>query len=255
VSDVKPAERGPFRADQIGEGDRYELSRGHSIYVAPTGGSGAGGTLTGGQVLGTDPLVTEAGIDAGYSPEPGVLRAPDVAVGNVPDAPGWISGAPPLAVEYADRGQNDDDLQTKIAELLEAGTRWVWVVRLVGPRRVEVHSLDAPVVTYGPGQELLAEGVLQNPVPVEALWDREIAHEVVLRNLLQRKGYASLEDVREQGIERGRAEALRTSARALCEVVGIELAEARQQHLDTATAAELERIVDHIRRERGWPAE
>lgn len=199
---------GPFHADQVRAGDRYELSNGHSIYCAPTGGDGARGTVAGAEVLDTDPAVDSAGIDAGFSPSPKSLRAPDIALGNVPDRPGWISGVPPLAVEYASTGQDEDELQSKIAELLEAGTRWLWVVRLVGPRRVEVYEKGQPMRTFGPGEELLAPGVLRNAVPVEALYDRSVAHEHTLRNLLQRRGYESLDEVREQGREEGRAQAL-----------------------------------------------
>ncbi|MEA2603082.1 MAG: hypothetical protein QOF89_4074 [Acidobacteriota bacterium] len=39
-----------------------------------------------------------------------------------------------------------------------------------------------------PGEELRAPGILANPVPVEALYDREVALEVAFRNLLQRQG-------------------------------------------------------------------
>jgi hypothetical protein len=46
--------------------------------------------------------------------------------------------------------------------------------------------------------------VLQNLVPVEALYDPEAAHEAALRNLLQRRGFASLEAVREEGREEDR---------------------------------------------------
>ena len=49
-------------------------------------------------------MVEEAGFDAGYSPDEGTLRAPDIAVGNVPQQLGWIRGAPALAVEYASVG-------------------------------------------------------------------------------------------------------------------------------------------------------
>jgi flagellar biosynthesis/type III secretory pathway protein FliH len=38
---------------------------------------------------------------------------------------------------------------------------------------------------------------------VIALYDRDAAHEVALANLLQRKGYASLDAVREEGLEQG----------------------------------------------------
>jgi flagellar biosynthesis/type III secretory pathway protein FliH len=68
---------------------------------------------------------------------------------------------------------------------------------------VEVHSPGEPVRSVGPGEELTAPGVLRNPVPVEALYDRATAHEVTLRNLLQRRGYNGLEEVREEGREEG----------------------------------------------------
>lgn len=42
------------------------------------------------------------GIDTGFSPSPDTLRAPDLAVGVIPDESGWVQGAPALAVEYAD---------------------------------------------------------------------------------------------------------------------------------------------------------
>lgn len=189
-------------------GDRYELSDGHPVYCAPSGGDGARGSVAGGQVLDTDPDVEQSGFDAGYTSDDEQLRAPDVAVGNVPDAPGWIRGAPALAVEYAGSGQDEGELQKKIAELLQAGTRYLWVVRLIGPRRVEVHEPGQPMRTLGPGEQLTASGVLRNPVPVEALYDRSAAHEATLRNLLQRKGYAGLEGVlnegRRQGLDEGR---------------------------------------------------
>ena len=162
---------GPFRADQIREGDPYELSNGHPILRMPTGQRGGRANLTGGSVLETDPAVKAAGVDIGFSDNPGHLRAPDVSVGDIPNEPGWASKAPPLAVEYADRGQNEDDLQAKIREMLDAGTRYVWVVRLVGPRRVEIHEKGKAMRRAHAGEELTAPGILQNPVPVDALYD------------------------------------------------------------------------------------
>jgi Uma2 family endonuclease len=206
-----PTSHGPFRADQIRPGDPYELSNGHAIYCMGTGGRGSRANLIGGSVLDSDPAVEEAGVDTGYSPSPETLRAPDVAVGNVPDAPGWVDGAPPLAVEYADTGQDEKELTTKISELFAAGTQLVWVVRLVGPRRVEVHESGQEKRLVRPGEELVAPGILRNPVPVEALYDRRAAHEVTLRNLLQRQGYRDLDAVRGEGREEGREEALRAA--------------------------------------------
>jgi hypothetical protein len=105
-----------------------------------------------------------------------------------------------VAVEYADTGQDEADLQIKIRELLTAGTRHFWVVRLDGPRRVEVHQPDREMRLAHPGEQLEAPGILANPVPVEALYDREAARRVIFRNLLQRQGYASLDDVRAEGL-------------------------------------------------------
>jgi hypothetical protein len=159
-------------------------------------------------VLGSDPAVKEAGVDPGYTFGGGkYLRAPDVGVGNVPNKPGWIEGVPEIAVEYASVGQDEDQLQLKISELLTFGTRYVWVVRLVGPRRVEVYTRGQPVFTATPGQSLTAPGILQNPVRVEALYDPEAAHEATLRNLLQRRGVESLEEAlaasRKEGTDAG----------------------------------------------------
>jgi hypothetical protein len=197
---------GPLHADQIAPGSRYELSDGHPILCMPTGGRGSRSNLVGASALETDPAVESAGVDTGFSPQPKMLRAPDIAVGNVPDEPGWVRGVPPLAVEYADTGQDEAELQARIGDLLSRGTRFVWVVRLVGPRRVEVYEPGGKMRMAAQGQQLTAPGVLQNPVPVEALYDRDAAHEATLRNLLQRRGFASLEAVKEAGkLEEARA--------------------------------------------------
>jgi hypothetical protein len=191
--------QGPFRADQIRSGDPYELSNGHPVECLPTGRRGGRATNVGGGVLASDPAAQDVGVDVGYSPSPETLRAPDLAVGEIADQPGWAPGAPPLAVEYADTGQDEGELQIKIRELLAAGTRFLWVVRLTGPRRVEVHEPGKKMRIAHPGEQLEAPGILANPLPVEALYDPEAARRVTFRNLLQRQGYASRDDVRTVG--------------------------------------------------------
>jgi len=109
-------------------------------------------------------------------------------------------------VEYAGPGQDEADLQVKIGELLEAGSRFIWVARLIGPRRVEVHRPGQPVQVFGSGDNLEAPGILRNPIPVDALFERVAADRAVLRNLLQRAGYQDLDAVRDEGRERGREE-------------------------------------------------
>ena len=239
---------GPFRADQIREGDPYELQNGHPILCMPTGRRGGRANLTGGSVLETDPAAVSAGVDIGYSDAPNHLRAPDVSVGAIPNEPGWAKEAPPLAVEYADTGQNEQDLQDKIAELLTGGTRHVWVVRLGGPRRVEIYEPGKPVRLATSGDELVAPGILQNPVQVDALFDRTAAHEAVLRNLLQRKGYESLDAVREEGREEG----LRAAVRDLCDVLAIPIDAAREKALSTMDLAALDALRARLKRDRSW---
>jgi Uma2 family endonuclease len=250
------ADRGPFRADALRSGDPYELSNGHAILCMPTGGSGSQPNRLGASVVGWDPAVKEAGVDTGYSPEPGTLRAPDVAVGNVPDKPGWVKGSPELAIEYADVGQDEDALQLKIADLLAAGTKYLWVVRLTGPRRVEVHEPRKKVRTVLPGKMLSAPGVLQNPVRVEALYDRDEAERATLTNLLQRQGYADLEAVlargRSEGLAAGRSEGLATGLAAglaaaviaVLDARGLRIAKAvRERIAESTDAGQLQRWV------------
>ncbi|HZF07406.1 MAG TPA: Uma2 family endonuclease [Thermoanaerobaculia bacterium] len=237
-SSLPSRSQGPFRADQLRSGDPYELSNGHPIVCLPTGGRGAKAASVGDGVLASDPAVEDVGVDAGFSPSPEILRAPDLAVGTIPDQPGWIPGAPPLAVEYADTGQDEADLRLKIQEFLAAGTRAVWVVRLTGPRRVEVHQPGQAMRIAHPGEQLEAPGILAHPVPVEALYDRAAARQVIFRNLLERQGYASLDEVRTEGRTEGELQGLRQAvvfvlaARGLA--VGADLQSALAQVADPA---------------------
>ena len=56
-------------------------------------------------------------------------------------------------------------------------------------------------------------------MPVEALFDRDVAHEVAFRNLLQRHGYAGLDEVRAEGMEEGREQGCREAREILRELL------------------------------------
>ena len=199
---------GPFRADQIREGDEYELSDGHAIRCLPAGTRHGSAQLDGGRVLASDPAVRgRVGIDIGVAwNDDKNLRAPDLVVGNFERGPGWLRSVPPLAVEYADTGQDEAELAAKISELHAAGTLFIWVVRLTGPIRVDVHTRGEPMRTVGIDGELTAPGVLQNPVPVRALVDPDAADAVSLRNLLQAHGHGSIEEIEARGKIEGKIE-------------------------------------------------
>ena len=232
AASYRPPGRGPFRADQIRPGDPYELSDGHAIVSEPSGRRHGRRHLIGGAALATDPAVEEAGVEVGHVLDEATLRAPDVSVGGVADEPGYAQSAPRLAVEYVERGGDEADLARKVAELLAAGTELVWVVRLAGERRVEVHRSGEPAVVKHASEALEAPGILRNPVPVEALYDGSAARALMLRNLLQRAGYADLDAVRaEVRLEHTRDLLRRTLAR-------------RGLALDATQAAAIERCAD-----------
>ncbi len=215
--------RGPFLAAHVRPGDPYELSHGHTIQCYPTGGRGSRAEGAGYKVLSTDPGAEDTGIDTGFSPTPDTLRAPDLSEGTIPDEPGWVKGVPRLAVEYADTGQDEATLAEKIEDLLAAGTELIWVVRLDGPRRVEIHLPGQPVRVAHPGEELDARGILKHPVLVESLYDDEASNKVALRNLLEREeGYESLDEVRAEG----EIEALRADLLAVFEARKLDVDEA-----------------------------
>jgi len=191
---------GPYRPEHLRSGDPYELSNGRKVECLPTGGDGTGPNGRGFLALDTDPMAANAGVDLGMQLGSLTMRAPDVAVGAFAEKQGWVQGALPLALEYAASGQDEEKLQERIADLLAHGVKYVWVVQLIGPRRVEVHEKGLAMRTVLPGQTLTAPGVLKNPVRVEALYDRDAAHEAALCNLLQRRGYESLDAVRAEGL-------------------------------------------------------
>ncbi len=194
---------GPYSASDVQPGEPYEVSNGHLIECMGTGQRGARNNAGGAILLGTDPDVRTVGVDAGISPHAKMLRAPDIVIGDLEDKPGWAPEAPPFAVEYADTGQDEPQLRQKIAELLGAGTQLIWVVRLHGPRCVEVHMPNAPVRLARIGEVLEAPGILRNPVPVSALYDPQEAKRLALRNLLQAEGYENLQAVKDEGHHQG----------------------------------------------------
>ncbi len=232
---------GPFLPEQLRSGDPYEITRGHPVHCLPTGSDGTGPNGRGFIALDTDPMAANAGVDLGMDLGTYTMRAPDIAVGAFAEKGGWVKGALPLAVEYASVGQDEDDLQERIADMLSHGVKYVWVVRLLGPRRVEVHERGVAMRTVLPGQSLTAPGVLQNPVRVEALYDRDAAHEAALQNILQRKGYRNLDAVRdegrEEGLEDGRKEAVALIERQLARRIGRALTDAERATLHARVSA------------------
>ena len=60
---------GPFRAEDLRPRSRYELHDGHPGYCPPADSDRARRKLICAEMLDSDPVVEEAGIDPGYAPQ------------------------------------------------------------------------------------------------------------------------------------------------------------------------------------------
>ena len=128
---------------RLGEGDvRRELVNGEVIEMPPVGGSH--GQMTGQWCWylaehvkrhgGGEVVVGDVGFILQLPNDPERVRAPDVAFvarerlpeGGLPQ--GFIVGPPDLAIEVLSHTDNPMDVQQKIRDYLEAGTRLVWLV-------------------------------------------------------------------------------------------------------------------------------
>ncbi len=133
------------------DGTHYELSEGKLVQLPPPGYRHGAiimriGALLLAQLDRRAYVVT--GADTGFlldpNPEAATVRGADVAVnrreslgGEIPT--GWFHGAPLLAVEVVSPGNMAKDMQLKVKQYLDAGTREVWLV-YPDTRTVSVYS-------------------------------------------------------------------------------------------------------------------
>ena len=128
---------------RLGTGDvRRELVEGEVIEMAPAGG--VHGRISGRVSRwlveyvdahgGGDVVVGDVGFVLTLPSDPERVRAPDVAfvaTGRLPGGrlpQGFVPGAPDLAVEVLSPNDNPLDLQQKVRDYLEAGSRLVWLI-------------------------------------------------------------------------------------------------------------------------------
>jgi Uma2 family endonuclease len=120
-----------------------------------------------------------AGADTGFwlTRDPDTVRAPDVAFvrrDRLPEGParqGYFDGAPDLAVEVISPNDRYSEVDEKIGEYLEHGTR---MVLIVDPRRqtVAVHRPGQPVRVLGVDDMLDGEDVVPGwTMPVRDIFD------------------------------------------------------------------------------------
>jgi Uma2 family endonuclease len=129
------------------DGFRYELVNGELRKMSPAGSEhGAiivNITVLLGQHVKANKLGVCFGAETGFkiASDPDTVRAPDVAFvsrGRVPESgipKKFWPGAPDLAVEVLSPGDTYDEVEEKVEQWLDAGTRAVWVVN---PRKRSV---------------------------------------------------------------------------------------------------------------------
>jgi Uma2 family endonuclease len=141
---------------KLGTGDmRRELVDGEIIEMTPAGGTHGWLMLELGSRLrayveaqgGGVVIAGDVGFVLGLPQDPERVRAPDVAfiaTGRLPGGQlpqGFIPGAPDLAVEILSPNDDPVEVQQKVRDYLEAGSRLVWVVA-PRPRTVTVYRAD-----------------------------------------------------------------------------------------------------------------
>ena len=153
------------------DGRRYELVRGELRTLPPTGFEHGGATSRFDRSLGHYVQAHQLGEVVTGEPgfilatDPDTLRAPDVAfvrrerLIEVGPVRGYWPGAPDLVVEVISPNDLYTEVDEKVAEWLEHGTRLVFVVN---PRRrsVAAHRPGQPVRVFGPDDVLDGEDVV-----------------------------------------------------------------------------------------------
>lgn len=154
-----------------GDDYKYELVEGELIRMAPTGGEHGVLTINLGYLLYSHVKAQDLGIVCGAETgfvlrrTPDTVRAPDVSFVTKERIPPtgvpktYWPFAPDLAVEVVSPSDRFDEVQTKVAEYLTAGTHLVWVVD-PATRTVFIYRSLRDVRALGEEDEIEGEDVI-----------------------------------------------------------------------------------------------
>lgn len=173
-------------ADQLAhlpdDGNRYELVEGRLMRMPPASFLSSVIAATILRIMGNFVLEHQLGICAGADggvrlrPDPDTVRAPDVTFVRAERLPagrlqaGYWEGAPDLAVEVLSPSDRYPEVQRKVQEYLDAGTRLVWVVDPES-RTATVFHPDGRSVFLGADGVLDGEDVLPGfRLALEGVW-------------------------------------------------------------------------------------
>lgn len=155
-----------LRAQDIG---RCELVRGELVMMVPPGGEH--GRLQNRIGLRLGSFVESRGLGVVFGEigfvlarNPDTVRAPDLAFIHAERVkgriPGYVEGAPDLAIEILSPDDRPGYVRDKVAEWLEAGAGAVWVVD-PRSRTVAVHRPQAEPRVLGEADTLRGDGALK----------------------------------------------------------------------------------------------
>jgi Uma2 family endonuclease len=165
---------------------RYELVDGEVVEMAPVNeqhGDAAFNISGAFYVYSRTHGIGRGGVETGYRvrQNPDTVRGPDVSfnlrsrsAGESP-RPGFIPGAPDIAVEVVSPSNTAAEMERKVGEFLAAGSQRVWVVYTATTtlaRRVVVHHPNGTANTYNGDDVITDEKLLPGfSLPLADIFD------------------------------------------------------------------------------------
>ncbi|MDX1522368.1 MAG: Uma2 family endonuclease [Anaerolineae bacterium] len=151
-------------------GKHFELVKGELIQMTPPGGTHGQVAVEIAALLRNFVKPNNLGklmVETGYrlAADPDTVRSPDVSFLSAQNVPsdgipeGYITGPPDLAIEIVSPGDTATEIQDKVQDYLQSGTKLVWIIY---PQQqvVVVHYPDGTAKTLSQSETLSGEDVV-----------------------------------------------------------------------------------------------
>ena len=165
---------------------RYELVQGEVVEFAPINeqhGNAAFNISGAFHSYSRRHGIGRGAVETGYRlrEDPDTVLGPDVSF-NLDSKPrlalpqsGFVSGSPDIAVEVVSPSNTAAEMQRKVSQYIEAGSRRVWLVyppTPTSPGWVAIHRPDSATVTYTGGDTITDEDLLPGfSLPLAEIFD------------------------------------------------------------------------------------
>ena len=161
---------------------RYELVDGEVVELAPVNeqhGDTAFNISGALFVYSRQHGIGRGGVETGYRvrQNPDTVRGPDISFNlrsretEERPVPGFVPGAPDIAVEVVSPSNTSGEMERKVGEYLAAGSQRVWVADPAS-RSVAVHHADGATITYTGDDVITDEKLLPGfSLPLSDIFD------------------------------------------------------------------------------------